>query len=85
MAGYVFVLDGVLIGAGDGRWLAWGMVVTFVAYLPLILAVRAAGPSGSPTRDVVVLWAAFTAFMVIRGVVLGWRARRDDWMVVGAR
>ena len=85
VAGYVFVLDGVLIGAGDGTWLAWGMVVTLVAYLPVILAVRAAGPSGEPGRDVAVLWAAFTAFMVIRGCVLGWRARRDDWMVVGAR
>jgi putative MATE family efflux protein len=85
VAGYVFVLDGVLIGAGDGSWLAWGMVVTFVAYLPFVLAVRAIGPSGSPSRDVVVLWAAFTAFMVIRAVVLGWRARGDAWMVVGAR
>lgn len=85
VAGYVFVLDGVLIGAGDGSWLAWGMVVTLVAYLPLILTVRAAGPSGEPSRDVVVLWVAFTAFMVIRGCVLGWRARRDDWMVIGAR
>jgi Na+-driven multidrug efflux pump len=85
VAGYVFVLDGVLIGAGDGRWLAGGQVVTLVAYLPVILAVRSAGPSGSATRDVVVLWVAFTAFMAIRGVVLGWRARRDDWMVIGAR
>jgi putative MATE family efflux protein len=85
VAGYIFVLDGVLIGAGDGTWLAWGMVVTFVAYLPVILAVRAAGPSGDPSRDVIMLWAAFTAFMVIRGALLGWRARRDDWMVVGAR
>lgn len=85
VAGYVFVLDGVLIGAGDGRWLAWGMVFTLAAYLPVILAVRLAGPSGSPTRDVVVLWVAFTVFMVVRGLGLGWRARRDDWMVVGAR
>ncbi|MEW1952232.1 MATE family efflux transporter [Terrabacter sp. NPDC080008] len=85
VAGYVFVLDGVLIGAGDGRWLAWGMVITLVAYLPVILAVRAAGPTDSPSRDVVVLWLAFTVFMVVRGVGLGWRARRDDWMVVGAR
>ena len=85
VAGYVFVLDGVLIGAGDGRWLAWGMVLTFVAYLPVILTVRAWGPSGSAVRDVVVLWLAFTAFMVIRGAGLWWRARRDDWMVVGAR
>ena len=53
--------------------------------LPVILAVRAAGPSDSASRDVVVLWLAFTVFMVVRGVGLGWRARRDDWMVVGAR
>ncbi|MER7073123.1 MATE family efflux transporter [Terrabacter sp. NPDC000476] len=85
VAGYVFVLDGVLIGAGDGAWLAKGMLVTFLAYLPLALAVRAAGSSGSATHDVVVLWLAFTGFMVIRGVILGWRARHDDWMVVGAR
>src|SRR5262249_12843003 len=85
VAGYVFVLDGVLIGAGDGTWLAWGMVVTLAAYVPFVLAVRAMGPSGSPSHDVTVLWVAFTAFMVIRAVVLGWRARSDAWMVVGAR
>ncbi|TQM55177.1 MATE family efflux transporter [Humibacillus xanthopallidus] len=85
VSGYVFVLDGVLIGAGDGTWLAWGMLVTLVAYLPILLAVRAAGPSGSPAHDVAILWVAFTGFMAIRAVVLGWRARHDDWMVVGAR
>jgi putative MATE family efflux protein len=85
VSGYVFVLDGVLIGAGDGRWLAWGMLVTLVAYLPILLAVRVAGPSGSPAHDVATLWAAFTGFMVIRAVVLGWRARHDAWMVVGVR
>ena len=51
VAGYVFVLDGVLIGAGDGTWLAWGMIVTLVAYLPILLAVRAMGPSDSPAHD----------------------------------
>ncbi len=84
VAGYVFVLDGVLIGAGDGRWLAWGQLATFVAYLPLALVVRAVGPSGSPTHDVVVLWIAFTGFMALRAVMLGWRARGDAWMVTGA-
>ena len=83
VAGLVFVLDGVLIGAGDGRWLAWGQVIMFLAYLPLALWVRAAGPSGSGPRDVVVLWLAFTGFMVIRAGLLGWRARQDDWMVTG--
>ncbi|MDC5697182.1 MATE family efflux transporter [Intrasporangium calvum] len=83
VAGYVFVLDGVLIGAGDGRWLAWGQVVSLLAYLPLILVLRAGGPSGSAARDIVVLWLAFTAWMIVRGAVLGWRARQDAWMVTG--
>ena len=85
VAGYVFVLDGVLIGAGDGRWLAWGSVAGLVLYLPIILWVKAVGPSDSPSHDVVVLWVAFTAFMVIRGAILGWRSRSDDWMVLGVR
>ncbi len=85
VSGYVFVLDGVLIGAGDGVWLAWGMLATLVAYLPVLLLVRALGPSTSPVHDVAALWAAFTGFMLIRAVILGWRARQDGWMVVGAR
>ena len=84
VAGLVFVLDGVLIGAGDGRWLAWGQLVMFVAYLPLALWVRSVGPSGSGSHDVTVLWLAFTGFMLIRGALLTWRARQDAWMVVGA-
>ena len=36
LSGYVFVVDGVLIGAGDGRWLAWSMVLVLLAYLPII-------------------------------------------------
>lgn len=84
VSGYVFVLDGVLIGAGDGKWLAWGYVVALVAYLPIVLWVRAAGSTGSAVHDVVVLWVAFTALMAIRAVVLGWRARQDGWMRLGA-
>ncbi|MBB2988281.1 MATE family efflux transporter [Terracoccus luteus] len=83
LSGYVFVLDGVLIGAGDGRWLAWASVAGFVAYLPFILWVRHAGSSGSAVRDVVALWLAFTAFMAIRGALLWWRSRQDDWLVIG--
>lgn len=84
VAGYVFVLDGVLIGAGDGRWLAWGQVVSLLGYLPLVLALRARGPSDSPARDIVLLWLGFTAWMGLRAAVLGWRARQDAWMVTGA-
>ncbi|WP_347349954.1 MATE family efflux transporter [Intrasporangium sp.] len=84
VSGYVFVLDGVLIGAGDGTWLAWGYVVALVGYLPIVLWVRAAGSTGSPRHDVVILWVAFTALMALRAVVLGWRARQDGWMRLGA-
>ncbi|WP_257478724.1 MATE family efflux transporter [Acidipropionibacterium jensenii] len=79
--GVVFLLDGVLIGAGDGRWLAGAQVVMLVAYLPMILAVWWAGPSGAAA--VVWLWIAFTGFMVVRGLLLGWRERGDAWMRVG--
>ena len=84
IAGFVFVIDGVLIGAGDGRWLAWGQVISLVLYIPIVLALRSRGPSDSPVVDIVVLWLAFTFWMAIRGIVLGWRARQDTWMVTGA-
>lgn len=39
VAGVVFVLDGVLIGAGDGRYLAWAGLVNLAAFMPMALAV----------------------------------------------
>lgn len=83
MAGYVFVLDGVLIGAGDGRYLAWAGVVTVVAYAPFALAVRAWAPDGP--AGLAWLWAAFAGvFMLARALTTGLRARGDRWMVTGA-
>ncbi len=92
LAGYVFVIDGVLIGAGDGRWLARAMLATLVVYLPVVLTVRArsesllAGPDPVAAQALAVtwLWVAFTAFMAIRGVTLWWRLRTDQWLVTGA-
>jgi Na+-driven multidrug efflux pump len=91
LSGYVFVVDGVLIGAGDGRWLAWAMVATLVLYLPLALGVHAAADSllgtGGPQGQALALsalWVAFTAFMAIRGVLFWWRVRSDRWAVTGA-
>ena len=43
LAGWVFVLDGVLIGAGDGRFLAAASVATMVAFLPVALLVAGTG------------------------------------------
>ncbi|KQY23569.1 MATE family efflux transporter [Cellulomonas sp. Root485] len=83
MAGWVFVLDGVLIGAGDGRFLAWAGMATFVVYVPFALAVRESAPPGA--AGLAWLWAAFAGvFMLARAVTTGWRARGTAWMVTGA-
>lgn len=82
VAGWVFVLDGVLIGAGDGRYLAWAGVLTLVAYAPLALAVGSWGPDGA--AGLAWLWLAFGGgFMLARAVTTGWRARGTRWMVLG--
>jgi putative MATE family efflux protein len=79
LAGLVFVLDGVLIGAGDGRYLARAGLVVLVGFVPAAwLAVVVGG-------TLVWLWIAFAvAFMGGRGVVLVRRAATDAWMRLGA-
>jgi len=92
LSGYVFVIDGVLIGAGDTTWLAKAMVINLVTYAPLILGVHALGPwllsSQPPVRGMqhamLWLWLAFTGFMVIRALLLRLRVQTDQWMVTGA-
>jgi Na+-driven multidrug efflux pump len=83
IAGWVFVLDGVLIGAGDGRYLAWAGLITLVAYAPLAVAVHAWAPGGA--AGLAWLWVAFAGgFMLARAVTTGLRARGSRWMVLGA-
>lgn len=82
IAGVAFVLDGVLIGAGDARWLAYAQVVFLVAYLPMIGAVVLWGPDA--TAGLVWLWIAFSGFMAVRAAGLWWRFTRDAWLVTGA-
>lgn len=78
LAGVVFALDGVLIGAGDTRWLAWAQMAMLVAFLPAAWLVldRSLGLEG--------LWWALGWFLVVRAVILGWRARGSAWLVTGA-
>lgn len=83
LAGWVFVLDGVLIGAGDGRYLAVAGAWTLLAYLPLAAIVLVAGPGGA--SGLAWLWVAFGGgFMLARAVTLGLRERGSAWMVTGA-
>ena len=79
VAGVVFVLDGVLIGAGDGRYLARAGLVTLAAYAPVALACAVTG------AGLVAVWVSFCAvFMGARFVVLVHRERGDAWLVTGA-
>ncbi len=83
VAGWVFVLDGVLIGAGDGRYLAAAGLVTLAAYVPAAWAVGTWAPDGAAGLGW--LWAAFAGvFMVARAVATGLRARGSHWLVTGA-
>ncbi|MEV0090540.1 MATE family efflux transporter [Streptomyces sp. NPDC050738] len=78
IAGIVFVLDGVLMGAGDGPYLAWAMVLTLAVFTPVALLVPALG--GGLTA----LWWAMTLMMAVRLVTLWLRARSGRWIVTGA-
>lgn len=78
IAGMVFVLDGVLIGAGDGRYLAWAGLVALVAYAPLLLLATDVG--GTLTW----IWVAFSGgFLLARLIVLVSRERSEHWLVTG--
>ncbi len=78
VAGVVFVLDGVLIGAGDGTYLAWAGTVILVVYAPVAIVLGVAG------GGLVWIWVSFcTLFMGARLVALLRRARTDRWLVTG--
>ena len=73
----VFVLDGVLIGAGDSRYLAGAMSAATAAFLiAAALVLRLDG-------GLLALWGALTVFMAARAVGMGARYMSDAWLVTG--
>jgi len=86
LGGLVFVLDGVLIGAGDARYLAWTGLVNLAAFVPLALGVVWwADASGVPGAAALAwLTAAFAiGYLAARAVTLSLRAHGSAWMVTG--
>ena len=82
IASWVTLFDGVLIGAGDGPYLARASLITLAVYAPLALAVARFAPGGVP--GLVWLWLAFAiGFMGARAATLWWRERSDAWLVTG--
>ena len=78
IGGVVFVLDGVLIGAGDQDYLAVAGLVATVAFA---LAATVVVITGS---GLVSLWLAIAVWIGARFVTLTWRARGSRWLVTGA-
>jgi putative MATE family efflux protein len=76
--GIVFVLDGLLIGAGDMRFLAWAMVLASAVFIPCAwLVLVYDGGIGW-------LWASLLLLMMVRALTLGVRWSSDAWAIPGA-
>ncbi|MDX6479851.1 MAG: hypothetical protein QOG85_361 [Gaiellaceae bacterium] len=77
LGGAVFALDGILIGAGDTRYLMWSMLAAsavFIALASLALAFR---------WGVIGVWAALDVLIAARLALLWPRFARRRWAVVG--
>jgi putative MATE family efflux protein len=79
IAGVVFALDGVLLGAGDARFLRTATLASAVGgFLPLVWLSHALG------WGLVGIWTGLSLFMLIRLATLLARVRHGKWAVVGA-
>ena len=78
VAGVVFVLDGVLIGAGDQDYLAVAGLAALAVFVAATAIVVGSG------AGLVALWLAYSAWMLARFATLTLRARSTRWLVTGA-
>jgi putative MATE family efflux protein len=76
--GVVFALDGILIGAGDTRFLMWGMLVSAAVYVPVALLAldRGWGIEG--------VWWGLAGLIGMRAVTNGVRFLGGRWVLTGA-
>ena len=78
VAGIVFALDGVLLGAGDARFMRNATLASaLLGFLPLIWM------SWAWHWGLVGIWSGLTTFMVLRLVFVGWRTWSGRWLVAG--
>ena len=69
----LYVLDGILIGAGDTRYLAWAMLVALATFLPL------AGTVLVTEAGIVALWWALACWLLARLLAVALRYRSGAW------
>jgi MATE family, multidrug efflux pump len=77
VSGAVFALDGILIGASDGPYIAASMAVAFAA-CATCLGLAIVGDWG--VRGV---WGALAALILVRAATMGARFARRRWLVTG--
>ena len=78
VAGIVFALDGVLLGAGDAKFMRNATLLSAVfGFLPLIWLSLGYG------WGLVGIWSGLSLFMVLRLVFVGWRTFSGRWLVAG--
>jgi putative MATE family efflux protein len=76
--GAVFALDGILIGAGDTRFLMWGMLAAAAVYVPVALL---ALHENWGIRGV---WLGLAGLIAVRLVTCGARFAGRRWALTGA-
>ena len=79
IAGIVFVLDGVLMGSGDVRYLAIAGGLNLVPFIPALVIITMVGVTGTAG----VTWLAvafFGVFLLSRFATLGWRVKTGGWL-----
>jgi putative MATE family efflux protein len=76
--GAVFALDGILIGAGDTRFLMWGMLAAAAAYVPVALLALEHG------WGILGVWWGLAALIAVRLVTCGARFAGSRWQALGA-
>ena len=75
VGGVVFVLDGVLMGAGDFRFLWWSTALASLGGLVPVCLIALRYGWGLPG-----IWAGMCALMAIRAVTTLWRIRSGAWI-----
>jgi MATE family, multidrug efflux pump len=75
--GAVFALDGILIGAGDTRFLMWGMLAASAVYVPVALLALA------EDWGIVGVWWGLAGLIGVRLATCGGRFAGERWALTG--
>lgn len=81
IAGWMWALDGILIGAEDYRYLATTCSLTALVYVACLLGLTTLARGWTDAWRIAMLWGAINIlFIGIRAIFNGLRARTDIWM-----